>query len=96
VPSKRGRNKRREHVYQRTRVSNGSFRGHHHCPVCGKWCYAKRNDAEHAVGLLHPGATVHYYLCGDWWHFTSMTAAQVADFRAREAEDLAEPEEMAG
>jgi hypothetical protein len=50
---------------------------------------------------MHPGATVHYYICrqaqgAQWWHFTSMTADQVGDIRARQAlteddwDDLAE------
>jgi hypothetical protein len=77
------------------------FPGSHRCPDCGKWCYATRDSAERAVSQMHPGATVHYYICrqaqgGQWWHFTSMTADQVGNIRARQAlteDDWDDPEE---
>lgn len=82
MPSKKGKGRRRQHVYRRPKDgSNLRFRAQHHCSVCGKWCYENRDQAEAAVRLLHPGSTVHYYRCQGWWHFTSMTAAQVTEIR---------------
>jgi len=97
MPSKRGRGKKRQHVYRRPKDRPGAkFPGSHHCPVCGKWCYRSRDDAQDAVRQMHPGATVHYYLCDEWWHFTSMDAGQVGDIRARESVVTPdEPEEFA-
>jgi hypothetical protein len=101
MPSKRGKGKKRQHVYRRPKARPGAkFPGSHHCPECGKWCYRTRDDAQDAVRQMHPGATVHYYECtteaGAWWHFTSMTAAQVEDIRARESVlPPDEPEEFA-
>jgi hypothetical protein len=97
MPSKRGRDKKRQHVYRRPKDRPGAkFTGSHHCPECGKWCYRSRDDASDAVRQVHPGAVVHYYECGDWWHFTSMTAEQVAVIRARESVmPPDEPEEFA-
>lgn len=86
MPSKRGRGRQRQHTYRKPKGgSNLRFRGQHHCPACGKWSYSTRDEAMSAVRLLHPGATVHYYKCAGWWHFTSMTAEQVAEIRRRGA-----------
>lgn len=94
MASKKRRDKNRQHIYRRPKDRPGlKFTGSHHCPVCGKWCYATRDDAEVAVRQIHPGSVVHYYTCVSnslkWWHYTSMTAAQVEAIRAREAEDTA-------
>jgi hypothetical protein len=98
VPSKRGRDKRRQHVYRKPRDRPGTtFAGSHHCPECGKWCFALRSAAENAAKQAHPGAVMHYYTCESygvkWWHYTHMTAGQVEGIRAAEALD--EPEEKA-
>ena len=92
MPSKRRKNSRRQHAYHRPKPKPGRFAGSHHCPECGKWCFATRADAEASVRRAFPGQTTRYYRCesadGEWWHFTSMTAAEVAglkEFRAREA-----------
>lgn len=88
VASKRGRNKNRQHAFRRRKDYPRAVQaGMHRCPACGKWCYRTRADAESTVGKLHPGATVHYYTCSDtgFWHFTSMTAEQMARIRARRA-----------
>jgi hypothetical protein len=86
MPSKRGRGRQRQHTYRKPKEGgNLRFRGQHHCPACGKWAYTSRDEAISAVRLLHPGATVHYYKCLGWWHFTSMTAQQVSDIRAQGA-----------
>ncbi|HEY1705552.1 MAG TPA: hypothetical protein VGG75_38190 [Trebonia sp.] len=87
MTSKRRRNKHRTHTYHKPPAQNNrKVRGHHHCARCGKWCYVSRAEAEAAVRTLHPGATVHFYKCGDWWHFTSMTAEQVEGIRQRQAQ----------
>ena len=90
MASSRGRGRRREHVYRRPKDRSGlRFTGSHHCPVCGKWCYRTRDDAERAVRKAHPGAIVHYYQCEStghpWWHYTSMAAWQVEAIRAERA-----------
>lgn len=90
MASKRGRSKKRQHTYRGARTKPGlMFTGSHKCPECGKWCYPTRDDAEQAVRSMHPGATVHFYKCQlspqAWWHFTSMTAEQVAGIRERES-----------
>lgn len=86
MASKNGRDKRRAHVYRGPRERPGlKLTGSHHCAECGKWCFASRDDAEATVRQVHPGAVVHYYRCSGWWHYTSMTAAQVGDIRADEA-----------
>jgi hypothetical protein len=100
MTSKRVKNKgrRRQHVYKRSKdTGNRAFHGRHHCPECGKWCYGDRGEAETAARILHPGATVHFYLCAGWWHFTSMTADQVAGIRSRGHDEGDEdwPEEIA-
>lgn len=94
MASKSRRAKNRQHVYRRPKDRPGlKFTGSHHCPVCDKWCYRTRDDAETAVSQIHPGAVVHYYTCEShgvkWWHYTSMTAAQVEAIRIREAEENA-------
>lgn len=99
MPSKKGRARHRQHVYRGPKDRPGrKMTASHHCPECGKWCYRTRDDAEAAVGMLHPGATMHYYKCAGWWHYTSMTAQQVTwlkDYEAGEDEDYGdgEPEE---
>ncbi len=92
MPSKKGRGKKRRHVYHRPKERAGlKFTGSHRCPECGKWCYRTRDDAEAAIRQAHPGASGHYYKCEstgqEWWHFTSMTADQVGEIRALRAED---------
>jgi hypothetical protein len=102
MASRRGRNRKRQHTYRGPKDRPGiKFAATHRCPECGKWCYQTRNSAEKAVSQIHPGATVHYYICrpelgGTWWHFTSMTADQVGDIRARQTppeDDWDDPEE---
>jgi hypothetical protein len=102
MSSKRRRNRNRQHAYRGPKDRPGiKFTGSHRCPDCGKWCYMSRDSAEQAVSQIHPGATVHYYICrqaegGTWWHFTSMNAGQVGDIRARQAlaeDDWDGPEE---
>jgi hypothetical protein len=85
MPSKKGRGRHRQHVYRRPVPAGGNRRlwGSHRCQDCGKWCYKTRDVAESAVRMLHPGSTVHYYLCGQWWHYTSMTAEQVENLKDR-------------
>ena len=90
MPSRRGRQKKRQHAYRRPKDKPGSkFTGSHLCPECGKWCFLTRDDAEAAARRAHPGATCRFYQCEstgyDWWHYTSMNADQVADIRARQA-----------
>jgi hypothetical protein len=99
MASRRGRNKKRQHTYRGAKSRPGiKFTGSHRCPQCGKWCYPTRDDAEAAVGQIHPGSTVHYYKCllseSQWWHFTSMSADQVRDIRVLQAFDEG-PEETA-
>jgi hypothetical protein len=104
MPSRKGRGRHRQHTYHRPPDASGNRKlwGSHRCPECGKWCYASRDAAESSVQQLHPGATVHYYRCLGWWHFTSMTAEQVEGLKDRrhaagdyEDEDDEEPEEVA-
>jgi len=46
---------------------------------------------------MHPGATVHYYRCDGFWHYTSMSAEQVESLKTRrfDEDDDDAPEEMA-
>lgn len=93
MASKKGRNKKRGHVYRGPRDrAGGRFTGLHRCPDCGKWCYLSRADAEATVRQVHQGAQVHYYTCGEYWHYTSMAAWKVHDIRTREAGIPDEPE----
>lgn len=86
MASKRGRSKKRAHTYRGPRDRGGNrFTGLHRCPDCGKWCYLSRDDAEATVRQAHPGAQVHYYRCGGFWHYTSMEAWKVTDIRTRDA-----------
>lgn len=90
MASNKGRGQRREHVYRRPKDKAGlRFRGSHHCPECGKWCYYTEADAKLAVKQAHPGATVHYYTCESygtlWWHYTAMEAWQVEALRRQQA-----------
>jgi hypothetical protein len=88
MPSRRGRDRRRQHVFRRPKETSGArFRGTHHCPECGKWCFPARDDAQDSARRAHPGVTVHFYQCAGWWHYTSMDAAQVEEIRIREAPD---------
>lgn len=93
MASKKGRSKRRGHVYRGpSDRAGGRFTGLHRCPDCGKWCYLTRDDAESTVRQVHGGVSVHYYKCGEFWHYTSMEAWQVQDIRTREAVIPDEPE----
>lgn len=92
MPAKRSKKRdkrrvtRRQHAYRPPAGKPGTaFTGSNHCSDCGKWCYPTRDAAEQAVRRMHPGAKVHYYECGDSWHFTSMTSWQVAEIRERRA-----------
>jgi hypothetical protein len=86
VASKKGRGKKRGHVYRGPRDRGGGrFTGLHRCPECGKWCYLSRADAETTVRQVHQGSQARYYRCGEFWHYTSMEAGQVQDIRTREA-----------
>lgn len=51
------------------------------CPLCGKQCYRSKASAKRAARVLYPGATRRTHKCGDYWHFTSMTARQVANLK---------------
>jgi hypothetical protein len=55
------------------------------CTTCGKARYATKGDAKTAVSRMS-GGTAHYYRCGNYWHYTSMTAEQVAAIRAADRE----------
>lgn len=91
MPSKRGKSTRRRHAYRKPEPTHGTrTRGHHRCAHCGKWCYSSRREADRAAGALHPGATVRFYECHGWWHFTSIPAA--AEARIRESRTV-RPEE---
>lgn len=99
MASGKRRDQRRAHAYRKPKDRSGlKLRSSHKCRWCGKNCFKTRRDAEATVAVLHPGARVHYYKCQGWWHYTSMTAAQVSYIRAEntvvEAED-AEAEEPA-
>jgi hypothetical protein len=85
-----GKAKKRGHPYRPTRERPGSvFPGMYRCDFCGKWAYATRADAEAGAEMLHPGSTLHFYQCElapaeqKYWHFTSMSAAQLARYRKR-------------
>lgn len=87
MPSKKGRDKRRQHVYRRPRDRPGlMFPGSHLCPECGKWCYRTRADAEDAARQAHPGSVMRFYQCEsggrDWWHCTSVSADRMGELRA--------------
>jgi hypothetical protein len=91
LPSRKGKAKRRQHTYRRPKTAEGArLRTYSRCPQCGKWCFAARADAEAAVRVVHPGATMRFYRCGASWHYTSMTAFQVEEIRVRRAEELEE------
>jgi hypothetical protein len=95
--SKSRRAGKRSHAYKRPKDRPGiKFTGSHHCPRCGKWCYRTRGDAEAVVRQVHPGSVVHYYWCesagAKWWHYTSMTAAQVKELKDRKAAQETEEE----
>lgn len=99
MASRRGRDKRRQHTYRPVR-NVSAFPGRKRCPECGKWCFSSRADAEAAVRIIHPGATVRYYQCTGWWHYTSMSAEQEAAIRAERSilpdeDSYWEPEENA-
>lgn len=90
MASKNGRDKNRQHVYRRPKDRPGLIPVNCYlCPDCGKWAYQTRGDAETAARQAHPGAVMRFYQCEsaprDRWHYTSMTADQVAQIRARRA-----------
>lgn len=97
MASKKGRNKRRGHVYRGPGDRAGNrFTGLHRCPDCGKWCYLTRDDAEATVRQVHQGSQARYYRCGEFWHYTSMEAWKVRDIRSAEAVLPGEPEDGNG
>lgn len=100
MASGKRRDRRRAHAYRKPKDRSGlKLRSSHKCRACGKNCFKTRADAEATVSVLHQGAQVHYYKCQGWWHYTSMTAAQVGEIRAMntvveyEEEPVAEYEE---
>ena len=99
VPSKNGSWRHRQHTYKRRGSESGNRRlwGSHRCGQCGKWSYKSRDDAEAAVRIMHPGATVHYYRCDGFWHYTSMSAEQVEGLKQRKFDEDGDgaPEELA-
>lgn len=63
------------------------------CPLCGKQCYASKGSAKRAAKILYPGRKMRPHKCGDYWHFTSMSARRVTvlrDWRAAGPRSLKE------
>lgn len=88
--SRRSQKRRRARTYafRKTGISSnngGSFHARRTCDICGKWCYGSRREARDSAGKLHPGTTMRYYKCGDWWHFSSVDARFVTRIRENEA-----------
>ena len=69
---------------RRVKDRSGSLRALAACPACGKLMYATRRDAK-AAARQHDArdGRMRAYLCGDFWHLTSDTAA--AWYRERDA-----------
>lgn len=68
--------KKRQSTYRKPEDrAAGKFTGTHHCPECGKWCFATRDDAVAGARYFHPGVKMRYYRCPDGseevWHYTS-------------------------
>jgi hypothetical protein len=70
---------------QRKRQKDGVKRlSLHSCSTCGKQCFETRHLAKTAAGRIAPGMQIRLYLCGGFWHHTSVPAAKMGEYRERD------------
>jgi hypothetical protein len=53
------------------------------CPDCGKRCFTSRREAKRAADAAEQRGVVvtRVYRCGQWWHWTSQSAAKATAWR---------------
>lgn len=81
LPPRTRKDKFRYHPKRETYANRLAFLT---CPDCGKQCFKTRHLAKVSAERIFPGQTMRFYECGDFWHFTSVTAGRMAYYREKD------------
>jgi hypothetical protein len=77
------KNAQRGYRYNRKRRESGAPKrlSLHSCDICGKQCFESEHMAKLSYRRSLPGAQLRTYLCGGFWHVTSVPADRMAMYR---------------